>query len=195
MKQIGNKITFVNDKDKLTVVISSKVEKWKEISLLIWVFLWTICGAIFIYFFTKAEVQKEQLFYVIVLSFWLYFEFRIGKALLWRLFGKELLKIDSDKFYFKKSILGYGKSSSFFIENIKEPFEVVDYKRNNLVENLEDSFWTIGGGRLKLPYNSKVLDFGFQISENDAKLLCRLLQSTINHRKSEIKKKEKKSLS
>ncbi len=193
MKQIGNKITFVNNKDKLTIVISSKVEKWKEIALLIWVSLWSICGGIFIYFFTKAEVQKEQLFYVIILSFWLYFEFRIGKALLWRLFGKELLKIDNEKFYFKKSILGYGKSFGFFLENLKQPIEVVDYKINNLVENLEESFWTIGGGRLKLSHDSKILDFGFQITEKDANLLARLLQSTINHRISEIRKKEKKA--
>lgn len=191
MKQIGEKITFINDKEKLTVVISTKVDKWKEISLLIWVFLWTICGAIFVYYFSKAEVQKEQLFYIIILSFWFYFEYRIGKALLWRLFGKELLKIDKEKFYFKKSILGYGKTVSYFIDNLKEPFEVVDYKVNNLVENLEDSFWTIGGGRIKLKSSLKVLQFGFQINEPDSKLLARLLQSTLNQRKSDIKRKER----
>jgi hypothetical protein len=191
MKQIGEKITFINDKEKLTVVVSTKVDKWKEISLFIWVFLWTICGVVFGYYFSQAEVQKEQLFYVIILSFWFYFEYRIGKALLWRLFGKELIKIDKEKFYFKKSILGYGKTVSYFIDNLKEPFEVVDYKVNNLVENLEDSFWTIGGGRIKLKTQTKTIDFGFQINELDSKLLARLLQASLNSRKSDIKRKEK----
>ena len=105
---------------RFSVVISGKVEPWKEALLFAWVFAWTACGIYFLYTFLNATDRDLKLGLMVMLIFWAYFEMRIGKALLWRKFGKELIRLKDGVLSFKNDINGYGKSQDHFVQNIEK---------------------------------------------------------------------------
>ena len=91
MEKIGDRISYKEHDDFFTIIISGKIDKWKERLMLSWLVLWTICGLVFLYYlgFIESISKDESLVLVIVIIFWLYFEVRIFKAYLWRIKGIE----------------------------------------------------------------------------------------------------------
>ena len=91
--------------------------------------------------------EQESIILYVFLIFWLYYAFRISKSYLWRLFGKELIKINEEAFYLKKSFMTYGKSVPYYFGNIKDfRFEIPEVR--SLQSVWEASPWISGGSAL-----------------------------------------------
>ncbi len=178
---IGDRISAKDHDTYTTVLISNTVDRWKVGLLLCWVILWTVCGALMVYSLLVRDASQENtLGLAVFLSFWLFFEIRIGKALLWRLKGMEFLKIDRDKLILKKAIGTYGKAQEFLIGNVKN-IERIDCPKRSWTAVVESSFWFVGGETIEFDCSGKKVRFAYQLSDKDSKDLTALIKSKIRY--------------
>lgn len=179
VKHISERVSYKEHGDKTTIVISTAIERWKEGLMLIWLLSWTLCGMYFAYelFFNHpGEDLKVALF--IMLSFWAFFEYRIGKAFLWRKYGMEFIKIEDNQFFIKNSIKGYGKAIPYFSDNIKN-IHLLEKKETSALSFLENSFWFVGGETIGLYHKDKLVKLGKQLSKEEAKKLVEFLKKNL----------------
>ncbi len=171
MKKIGNRVSFEKHEDFFTIIISSKIEKWKENAMLIWLICWSFCGAAFLYYLFSGDVSsQEKIILGVLVVFWVYLEIRIFKAYMWRVSGVEYIKIDTDRFTHKKSIKGYGKAHYLNSSQINKISPIV-LKDNSINKVFNDSFWLIGNGVIYVESSLNSLYVGVQLDSADAKKL------------------------
>lgn len=190
-KWIGDRISTEDHADSTTIIILPKIQRWKEWLLTLWVVGFTFIGAVMIYLLLGGiyslqvvgdnieDIRDQQLVYLIVfLGFWAYFEYKVVKALLWYKFGKELVKIDRDALWIKRSVLSYGKSHQYFFENIKN-FHQIKHDDTGFAQFFENAYWSLGTDALAFDYFTKGKSFGRKLDEKTAKLLMRFMDDRI----------------
>lgn len=190
-KWIGDRISTEDQPDSTTIVILPKIQRWKEWLLTLWVVGFTFIGAVMIYLLLGGiyslqvvgdnveDIRDQQLVYTIVfLGFWAYFEYKVVKALLWYKFGKELIKINRDALWIKRSVLSYGKSQQYFFENIKN-FHQIKHDDTGFAQFFENAYWSLGTDALAFDYFTKGKSFGRKLDEKTAKLLIRFMDDRI----------------
>ena len=100
MKTIGDRISFEDSKAKTTVVIVPEKNLFVNALMGAWLGMWYCIGGIVIWSLIQLSLtEQERIILYIFLIFWMYYAFRISKAYLWLIFGKELLKLDRDGFH------------------------------------------------------------------------------------------------
>jgi hypothetical protein len=179
MKWIGERVSFVDQPKKLTIVINPEDKFWAKGLMGAWFAMWITIGSVMIWAFNTLKLnQQEKIIVVIFLCFWVYYAFKVGRALLWLLWGKEMIRIDNDGFIYKKSIKGFGKSTNYFIENI-EKMEVVLPKDNSIQAVWENSPWIQNAERIHFFYISKNIKIARKLNEKDTQLLFKLITKKI----------------
>ena len=179
MQTIGSRISYEKHTDFFTIIVSSKIEKWKENAMLIWLIAWTFCGCTFIFFLFDSNIKgDERLTLWIMLIFWIYIEFKTVRAYLWRIRGVEFIRIDSDRFTHKKSIFNYGKANFIFTNQI-EHIKPVEFKKQSFSKVFNESFWMIGLGVVEVKSKNGNLLLGAQLDENDAKRLANEIKKMV----------------
>jgi hypothetical protein len=179
MDFIGKQISINRQESVLSIVILSVKEKAKNIALLAWLFLWSVCGVIvFTQYFITSDLNIKAVI-IVWLGFWIYFEYKIVRAYLWRKQGKELIKIKEGKMLYKKAISGKEKIKDFFLENIKN-IRLIEIQENSFMEIIGNSYWTISGEKIAFDYLGSEIRLGLQLSDEDAKALIKLLKSKLS---------------
>ena len=179
MNWIGNRISFIDNKGKTTIVISP--EKNYIITALMgaWLAMWITIGCtVFWSLFYLPLSNQEEIIIYIFLVFWVYYAIKVCRSFLWLLYGKELIKIDNLALSYKRSLLKYGKSVPYYFENISN-FSFTIPEARSMHAIWEASPWISGGERFHFDYFSKMIRFGRKISEKDAKLLYQLINKRI----------------
>lgn len=187
-KEIGDRISMQDHERSTTIVIMPKRVLWKDVLLISWVLSFSFIGfyVIYLLFFGgmneletgenfDEEIRRQQIIYLAIFTgFWIYFEYVTVKAVLWYIFGKELLMIDAESLSVKRSILSYGKAHRYFFENIKKlRYEKPD--DTSLNQFLNNAYWSMGSDVYRLEYKDKTKSFGRRIDEKEAKLLLRFI--------------------
>jgi hypothetical protein len=178
IKWISPRISFKRHQDYSGIVISARIDRWKEGLLLAWLISWTFIGGYFVYTLTTPLTQDQKTYMIILLSFWAYFEFRIFKAWRWRRWGTEFIRINEETLMLKKGIGKYGKAYRYDLENIKN-LALIDRPPHALTRQFESSFWVIGGEMLQFEYLGKTIIFGRQISDEEAAKLLNVLMKEV----------------
>jgi len=178
MKWIGERVSFVDNKDKLTVVIYPPNIGFKYKLLLAWVILWLAIGGYVTSQLFYVTTQKEQITLIVFLSFWLYFAVRVGKTLSYLTWGREFIRVDKDGLSLKFGTGRYGKSNRFFLENLQR-FDVIEMKETSIAAVYEASPWVKGSNRISFEYQGKVFSFGRKLNEKDTALLYKLMLKRI----------------
>lgn len=178
MEYIGDRISIKQKENELSIVILSFSDKTKSRILLLWLILWSISGLIIITQYFSITDQNTKAGIIVWLGFWMYFEYIIAKAYLWRKSGKELIKLRDNKFLYKRDISHRGKIKVFEYDFIKE-LRMLEIKENSFIENLNNSYWVIAGEKLAFDYYGKEIKFGIQLSERDAEALRMRIQKEI----------------
>ena len=179
MKWIGERVSFVDEPKKLTIVINPEDKFWQKGLMSAWFAMWLTIGAVMIWSFNTLQLnQQEKLIVIIFLCFWGSYAYKVGLSLLWLMWGKELIKIDSDGFTYKKSIKGFGKSTNYFLENI-EKMEVIFPKDNSIQAIWENSPWIQNAERIHFHYISKSTRFARKLNEKDVNILFKLITKKI----------------
>jgi hypothetical protein len=174
MKWIGDRISFNEQKDKITLVIYPPVIGGMKYILLIWSLVWLSIGA---YVFSQLFLdysEKEKITLIIFLAFWAYFALRVGKTVVYLWLGREFIKLDEHALHIKSATGRYGKARQYFLENIVG-FEMVELKDGSISAVYESSFWVKGSNRIVFEYLGKTVSFGRKLNEKDTRLLYKLL--------------------
>ncbi|MDG1035276.1 MAG: hypothetical protein P8O87_00430 [Crocinitomicaceae bacterium] len=180
MKWIGNRISFVDDASKTTIVIYAKDIGWMKGAMGAWVAMWFMLG-IAVSFWGFASEQRSDQEYIVVsifLAFWLYYALKVSRSWFWFMWGKELIKIDEASLYYKKSIRKYGKSIPYLLENVSK-LKLYTPDEKSFQAAWEKSPWIIGGERLEFEYLEKTVRIGLKLDTKDATLLFKLLSKRI----------------
>ena len=179
MKKIGDRISYEKHDNFFTIIISTQIDKWKENLMLVWLVAWTFCGSIFIYYFLKGDVSgNEKLTLFVMIIFWVYFEFRITRAYLWRRYGLEFIRIDEDRMTIKRSIIGYGKAYPVLTSKI-EKITPADLKEKSFAKVFNDSFWLIGKGTIQIQTLDDNIYIGSQLDVNESLKLSKELMKIV----------------
>lgn len=188
MKWIGERISYVDNDTKTTIIITPEQPGFIKALLGAWFFMWLTIGFTITWsYFHFKFTQQEQLILFIFMAFWLYYAVRVGRTFLWSLYGREYLRIDKISMAVKTSLKTYGKSRQYLLENIKK-ITVQVPKPNSFQAAWENSPWIRGGERIQFEYMGKTIRFGRKLTEQEAKQLFQLITQRIE---SHLKKKKK----
>lgn len=184
MKWIGNRISYEDHSSHFTLIISGKTEDWKFNLMIAWAIAWLFCGfsVLYLLFFTN-ELQDQGLYYTTFLGFWFYFFYKITRAIMWRKFGMEFIKMDGDFLSLKRSLWGYGKAKQHILNNITS-FEQDKLEDKSFAKVFNDSFWVLGQATVIMNLNNQKISFGAQVSSDDGKQLVKVLTKKLNKFKS-----------
>lgn len=190
MKWIGERISFVEDKNRTTVVIEPMQVGWVRSLMGAWVFMWLAVGIVLgWYIFNVPTTQQESIIIVVFLVFWAYYAVRVTRSWFWLMWGKELIKIDEVAFTYKRSIKKYGRATPYLLENIHK-MRVTTPKENSIQAAWEKSPWIMGGERLEFDYMGKVIRLGRKLEEKDANLLFKYLTKRVEQQIRQNRKKQ-----
>jgi hypothetical protein len=188
MKWIGNRISYVDQENKSTIIITPENVGFVKALIGAWFFMWIAIGAVISWsFFTFQLKEQEKIALVVFMVFWTYYFVRIGRMFLWLLYGSENLKIDKIALTLKTAIKKYGKSKEYYIENIEKIRMFVPEKKS-FQAAWENSPWIRGGERLEFDYRGKTIRFGRKLTEQEAKQLFQLITKRLDD---QLKKKKK----
>ena len=92
MKVIGDRVSILEKDNVFSLVILPTTDKRKLWILFLWLMAWTVCGMIVFANYFNLTNRDTKIFIIVYLSFWVYFEYKIGRAYTWKKFGKEKFK-------------------------------------------------------------------------------------------------------
>ncbi|MBS1651228.1 MAG: hypothetical protein JSU07_04380 [Bacteroidetes bacterium] len=174
MKIIGERISVLKKDEVLSMVILATKEKKKTTLLFLWLLAWTVCGFFVLANYHTISDQNVKAFIIIYLSFWAYYEFKIGKAYAWRKWGKEKIWVSGGILHYKREINGKGKIYEFEL-NLIENLKPIEHDTKSFAYQYGQSFWVKGGETIQFNYQSKIVRFGLQLSENEVKSVIKEL--------------------
>ncbi len=175
---IGNRIDVVEEGSETTITISGRTERWKESVLLFWLLAWTVCGMVVGSQLFGEDDKSIFIMYIVYLGFWAYFEYKIGHAMIWRVWGKEVIKLEPKYMWLKRDIRGYGKVSQYFTDNMRQ-IKLTDLSNKPFAKAYNESFWVVGGERLSFEYLGEEKGFAYQLNESDTRQLLNLLKKKV----------------
>lgn len=178
MKWIGERISFVDEKKRTTIVIYPENVFWHKALMGAWFFMWLTIGGTMMWALTLKLTDQEKIISFVFLTFWAYYAFRVGRTFLWLLWGKERLKVDETALTIKTTIREYGKAVPYFLENIKK-IRINQVETNSIQAVWEKSPWIRGGERIEFDYMGKTIRFARKLEEKEVKLLFNLITKRI----------------
>jgi hypothetical protein len=173
--KIGDKIDFKGNRQSLEVHISGKIPRIQESLFMAWMAAWTFCGIYFMYELAIAEDSGLKTFLFISLTFWSFFFIRFGKTLLWRIKGKESLRIADNTFEICFDYGLYKRRFRYVLVNIQR-FGMIPKNELNFMNVLDNAFWSLGGERIGFDYMGKRVRFAKQLGDKEVTALIRLLE-------------------
>ncbi len=189
VKTIGERISIKSSPDKTTLVISSKIESWKEGLLAAWIVCWLISMGVFTWQLFQTNGDKEKIILFVVLMFMFYYAIRIIKVFAWRKWGMEYLRFTDDEVTYKRAIKKYGKAHVFYYENIKD-VAIITKEDGSIAKVLENSFWVMGGERVTFEYLGKFVKIGVQLNDEDGEAFGKYFNEQIKRRKKRRKNQD-----
>jgi hypothetical protein len=175
--KIGQRISFAWHDDSLTVIIDQSIPRAQQMMLDAWFVAWVIVGGSFGYAHSISQ-GDERKFLLICLAFWAFFAFRVLKVLAWRRVGQERIRVDVEGMSIKNAFGSYGKAKFFMKDNIKR-MEVIRRDPSKFMQNMDQSFWIMGGDSLQFKYMRSSFVLGKQLEERDAKALAQLFDKAL----------------
>jgi len=191
MKWIGERISFVEDKNRTTVVIEPMHTGWIRSVMSAWVFMWLTIGVSVLINYNSLGLDENQVVFIwVFLAFWGYYTIRVTRSWLWLMWGKELIKIDEVALTYKRSIRRYGKATPYLLENIQK-MRVSTPKENSVQAAWEKSPWIVGGERMEFDYMGRLVKLGRKLNEKDSELLFRYLTKRVEQQIRQSRRKQK----
>jgi hypothetical protein len=174
----SNRIILKDTPEELEITISGAIPKKQFFALSIWLLLWSFAGGYVITQMFTNLPNETKLFMGVWLIFWVYFEYKIGSAWLWRRYGREVFLLKKDKSQLRFEVAYGGRASEFNTIEINK-VELTEATKGIFVKNYFSSFWVVGGEAIGFMYNGKQYLFGRQIPEKDASFLQKKIDARL----------------
>ena len=166
MQFIGTRISIIEKENALSVVILSYRSKLKNLLVVAWMLLFSVCGILAIIEFRAAGERDRKIFWLVFISFWIYFELVVLKAFLWRLRGKEKIIFSKDSVRVKRDVTGFEKYKEYRAEQIAN-WRRIERDPSSLVNSYENAYWYVGGERVGFNYYGKEIRIGSQLNQEE----------------------------
>lgn len=183
-RQVSDRISITQEREHTRIEISQGIEQWKMWMLRAWIIAWLFVGGVFLYYAVMQPEGTGKILFFIIIAFWAFFLFRIGKALLWRARGKEVIQIEPKTMWIQNAIGKAGRRQSFKLDHIKALGKIKE--KNEFMSFMDNSFWIIGGDKIGFNYNGRRFQLGKQLNDREVKSLGQILEKSIR----EFSKKE-----
>jgi len=170
----SDRIEVNQSKERFEILIASKIPRSQFAMLSAWLVAWTIAG-VYVLSQVFSMQSDSQIFMIVWLAFWAYFEYRIGSAWLWRKYGREVFRIEGDEVQLRFEVAYGGRAEAFSRADITG-FHNLDKDKSAFVKSFYASFWVVGGETIGFFYKGRIKTFGRQISSNDADKLIALIK-------------------
>ena len=178
MEFVSDRVSVDRSKGRLSIVISARLSRGKETLLLTWFLAWLACGGYVILEITRLPAGNERQFLIAFLAFWLYFVLRIGRVVAWRLKGFESLRVKDGVLTIKNSIFGFGRAHDHFTDNITG-LRLLDLDPRSWKFQLNESFWVMGGERLRFEHVGKQVIFAKGLDPQEAARVLAILKAEL----------------
>jgi hypothetical protein len=178
MKVLGKRVSILEKDNVFSLVILPTADKKKVGILFLWLMAWTVCGIIVFANYFKLTSRDAKLFIIVYLAFWFYFEFKIGRAFLWKKFGKEKLWIKHGKLFYQREVSGRGNIKEYDIQLVNN-LRLIELSHASFADQFNKSFWVKGGERLEFDYQAKTVRFGMQLEDDEARTVLTELKQFV----------------
>jgi len=148
--------------------------------LFLWLFAWSVCGIIVLVNYFTLKDANAKLFTIIYLSFWIYFEFSIARAYIWKRFGKEKLWIQNGLIHYQREMNNKGKIFECPLDLVSK-LNYLEISKTSFADNINQSFWVKGGERLEFYSQAKTVRLGMQLSDEETRAVLNEVNSLIKN--------------
>lgn len=170
----SDRIVVADSRDSLEITISGKIPKSQFTLLSAWLLAWTLAG-LFVLSQLFSMQGEQQVYMLVWLAFWAYFEYRVASVWLWRKYGREVLKIQGEQTELRFEVAYGGRAYALQTSEIRN-LRNLEKEKGGFVKSFYSSFWTLGGEAIGFYAKGKLYTMGRQISVSDADTLIRLMQ-------------------
>ena len=171
----SDRISVKEENQSLEITISGTIPPTQMTILTAWIILWTFAGGFVIsQIFTPMD-EATRGFMGIWLAFWAYFEYKIGKAWLWRKYGKEVFRMNPETAELNFEVGNGGSKKSLITKDLRN-LKNFESEKGFFTKTYFSSFWVVGGETIGFYSKGKLLLFGRQLSTNDSDKLIKIMQ-------------------
>ncbi|MBL0126653.1 MAG: hypothetical protein IPP83_04175 [Flavobacteriales bacterium] len=186
MERISTNVSVDRKDGRTSVVISARTSRGKQTVLVTWALAWIVCGIVVLMERSRLpEADPARQYMLAFLAFWAYFAVMIGRAVLWRLRGFELWRIKDGTLTVKNSILGYGKASTYFVDNIQK-LGLIAVDATSWKWQWNQSAWVIGGERIGFEHTGKKIVIGKNLTDDEAERLVPILKNALKEERKAV---------
>ena len=172
---------IIIDKKNRKLSIKARCDQQKQLMLSIWLILWTLAGlGIISQFFFPAQ-DGLVIYLIILLSFWIYFEYKVFDAFRWRKYGEEIIIFDDDYMSIENCIAGRGIPHRFehsWMKNLR----MVEHRDKSFWQTMNSSYWNVGQEGLTFEFKGRQIFFGRELNAGESKEVLSFLKSQLNLR-------------
>jgi hypothetical protein len=182
MEFIGKRISLVKTDNELSVVIAATEKKSQTYFLFFWLTCFTFCGCYIIFELLQNPTRDVKVFLAVFAAFWLYFEYRTIKAIRWKLYGKEVIKIKGGKLFVKRDVNKHGKVFVYdtsFVNNLR----IKEFNANSVSAVLSSADWLELREVIAFDYYGKETKFGYQLNDDESQELLKQLKYFLKKQK------------
>lgn len=172
---ISDRVSYLRENHVLRIIVLGAIPRWKEALLTTWLVAWLLVGVAMGYVWTDTDDRDLKLAVVVFGVFWAYYLWRVGRTWLYRRGGNELIEVKGDTLNLKRSFFTFGKTHSYFIDNIRN-FEIIEVSPRSWAHHYEKGWWVLGGQRLSFEYFGRRVVFGMQLNEREANEVFNLVR-------------------
>jgi hypothetical protein len=180
--QVISQRSSVLIKEKVFSLVVLPTDDKKKVNLMfLWLLAWSISGVIVIANYFTLTQDKAKMMLIVWLAFWAYFEFKIIRVYMWKRFGKEKLWIKNGKILYQQDINGRGKIKEFD-QHLISDFSLVALTNGSIADTFSQTFWVKGGERIEFTCQAKVIRFGMQLNDEEAKKIIAALNKFLKQK-------------
>jgi len=178
---IGARVTYEwqdrgTEAEQLQVSITQGTTASNMAMLSVWMVLWLGLEAAVLYFWLQGSSEgNAAVGYAIYSAFWAFFAFRIGKVLIWRMRGREVITVDRRGISIAL-VFGQRGLPDFFAHGAYKGLSRIEENPTQILRTFEKAFWSMGGETLQFSGGKRTMVFGTQLSDRDAEGLLRLMR-------------------
>lgn len=182
MAKKEKRVRIEKKKEGLHIAIKAYKEESKQKNLTVWLIAWTLCGlAIGSQVLIKPEGEEQEKLRVMILvflAFWGYFEYMVIKVFRWRKSGEEQFLITEEEIQYGRTYSNRGFLKPYR-KDLVNAVRSIDAEKGTFVTAFSNSYWVIGGERLAFTVNGKVIPFGLQLTDKEARSLTQSINKEL----------------
>lgn len=168
---MGNKILFNKTENGLTISVSHRVPSNAVILWSMLAFVLMVSGVSTLVQFTHGKFEGSEFLVGIALVFWAFFQLSILYALLWNIFGRELITVEKGELSVKRDLLGLGPTRRYST-NEMNGLRYTGLQGSLFGWGLTFPRWVISDGAIAFEYKGRLYNaLGIQLNETQASLI------------------------